>query len=211
MNFFNKINIDFRSFILKLTKTIDNSIGESLRIKLVDIFSPLLLFCTIFFISIYNLTSIIFFYALTKTLILSHYIQNYKKNDKIYDISNDWLIYTFSLFLNKITFLFYGFFGYIIRFLSIIFIFDLLFLKQNNDKNVTMNTFIYDSLVSIFDNHYLFKNKYILNLSDQIYKLETEYYPKFRLNIFDKVCSLSSLVFSDDTDTSTENDSKKED
>ena len=206
MNFFNKINIDFRSSILKVTKTIDNSIGESLRIKLVDIFSPLLLFCTIFFISIYNLTSIIFFYALTKTLILSHYIQNYKKNDKIYDISNDWLIYTFSLFLNKITFLFYGFFGYIIRFLS---------LKQNNDKNVTMNTFIYDSLVSIFDNHYLFKNKYILNLSDQIYKLETEYYPKFRLNVFDKVLSLSSLVFSDetdtDTDTSTENDSKKED
>lgn len=210
MNYFNKINIDVKSYISKITKTIDDSIGESFRIKLVDIFSPLLLFFTIFLISIYNLTSIIFFYALTKTLILSHYNQNYKKNDKNYDISNDWLIYTFSLFLNKITFLFFGFFGYIIRFLSIIFIFDLLFLKQNNDKNVTMNTFIYDSLVSIFDNHYLFKNKYIINLSNQIYKLETEYYPKFRLNLFDKICSLTSLVFSDDTYIDTEEETKKD-
>lgn len=209
MEYFNKIVNNIKSVTSVIIEKIDSSIGKSLRIKLVETFSPLLLFFIIFLFSIYNLTSIIFYYALTKTLVLSHYLENYKKNDKSYNISNDWLIYAFSLIINNMSFLFFGFLGYILKFLSILFIFDLLFLKVNNDKYKTMNTFLYDSLTAILDNHYLYKNKYVINVSDFIYKLETQYYPSFRFNVFEKFLSIYNLILNDN-DNNDENKHKEE-
>ncbi len=72
-----------------------------------------------------------------------------------------------------------------------------------------MNTFLYDSLTAILDNHYLYKNKYVINVSDFIYKLETQYYPSFRFNVFEKFLSIYNLILNDN-DNNDENKEKEE-